>query len=176
MLVTLDAGLRAVPTDREALEGAVGEVRAALRTAEAAGDDRAVLARTRELGFGLLVLGDHAAAARLLARAAALADAAGDVRSAVAARVNLGDAHRYAGDHAGAEPVYRRALADARRDAPDRVDFALQHLGKHCTELGRRAEARSLLREALALREAKGDAALIKSTRAALQAAEDLAV
>jgi len=180
--VTFDAGLRSVPTDPEALAEVVGEVRAALRAAEQAGDDRTVLALTRELGAGLLALGDHAAAARHFARAVGLAEAAGNVRSAIAARINLGDAHRYAGDYASAEPLYRRALDDARRAAPDLVDFPLQHLGKHCTEAGRRAEALALLREALALREAKGDPSLLASTRAALRllngsdAAEDLAV
>jgi Flp pilus assembly protein TadD len=66
---------------------------------------------------------------------------------------------------------YEPALAPARRAAPDRVDFALQHYGKHLIDAGRIDEAVACLREALRLRQTKGDPALVESTRNALDLA-----
>jgi hypothetical protein len=48
------------------------------------------------------------------------------------------------------------------------VDFALQHYGKHLIDAGRVEEAVVCLREALRLRQAKGDKELIESTIKAL--------
>ncbi|GAA3047135.1 hypothetical protein GCM10020229_68140 [Kitasatospora albolonga] len=157
-LITLDPTGRMVPTDRPALEH---HVTALLATAPT--DAREL----RQAGVGLLALGRLPDATALLERA--LAAAEGPTR--VAVRINLGDAHRYAGALDAAEPHYREALRLARADHPGLVHFCLQHLGKHRTDQGRLAEARTLLTEALTLRQLLGDASLVASTEAALRAA-----
>ncbi|MFI5533852.1 tetratricopeptide repeat protein [Kitasatospora sp. NPDC051853] len=157
-LITLDATGRMVPADRPALERAVA---ALLTTAPT--DPREL----RRAGVGLLALGRLPDATALLAQA--LTRAEGPTRIAV--RINLGDAHRYAGALDKAEPHYREALRLARAEHPGLAHFCLQHLGKHRTDQGRLAEARTLLTEALTLRQVLGDADLVASTEAALHRA-----
>lgn len=89
-------------------------------------------------------------------------------RAEVAVRINLGDALRYAGDLQAAAAQCEPALALVRQSVPDRVDFALQHYGKHLIDAGRTDQAIVCLREALRLRQAKGDKELIDSTIKAL--------
>lgn len=163
-LVTLDAGQRMVPVNTEALRTAVD----LLRAVDPA-DDRELLVTSRRLGLALLVLGEHADAVEALERAVAIAVRLGDVRGEFAARINLGDAHRYAGRLGPDAEQYTRALHLARTHSPDRVDFALQHLGKHHIDAGEPDPARAHLTEALRLRTIKGDAKLIASTLATLR-------
>ena len=156
-LITLDDRQRVMPTDRAALRRAVDELRSVL--------DDSDVASLRRLGSGLTALGEHDEAQRVLGRALALATAGGDQRAAIAARINLGDAYRYAGDLDPARDHYAIALRQARAGVPDLVDFALQHQGKYFIDAGRPDDAATCLREALQLRETKGDPSLIKSTR-----------
>ncbi|WP_206185091.1 phosphotransferase [Thermoactinospora rubra] len=150
-----------VPADREALTARV----AAARPTD--------FGSFRQTGCDLLVLGRYGEALDHLDRALELADTG---RRRVAVLVNLGDVYRYSGDAPTAELLYRRALELARDSAPDAVSFPLQHLGKALAEQGRLAEARASLEEALALREAAGDAEPAESTRAALLALDRLPI
>jgi tetratricopeptide (TPR) repeat protein len=163
-LVTLDLAQRMVPVDAAALRAAVGQ----LRVVEPA-DDRELFVLSRRLGFALIALGEYADAVDALARAVTVAVRLGDAGAEVAARINLGDAHRYAGRLGPGAEQYVRALSLARAHVPARVDFALQHLGKHHIDAGEPDLARACLTEALRLRRAKGDAGLIASTSAALK-------
>jgi len=149
-----------MPTDRAALRRAVDELRGSL--------DHADVSSLRRLGSGLTALGEYDEAQQVLARALELAGTGGDQRAEIAARINLGDAHRYAGDLEVARDHYEMALRQAREHVPDLVDFALQHQGKYYIDAGRMDQAAECFREALRLREAKGDPSLIKSTRDAL--------
>ncbi|GIF23797.1 tetratricopeptide (TPR) repeat protein [Actinoplanes tereljensis] len=157
-LITLDADQRMVPVDAEALRAAVGQLQAT--------GDRGAL---RRIGVALVALGEYAEAVETLERAVSISVRLDDVPAEVAARINLGDAYRYAGRLGPAAEQYSRALRLAKAQAPDRVDFALQHLGKHHIDAGEPDLARACLAEALRLREAKGDAGLIASTIAALK-------
>jgi tetratricopeptide (TPR) repeat protein len=122
----------------------------------------------RMVGSGLTALGDYDAAGQVLEEALDLACQLGDPRAEVAARINLGDALRYADDLDAARTHYESALRLARQSVPDRVDFALQHLGKYHIDAGQGGQAVACLREALQLRQAKGDPDLIRSTVDAL--------
>jgi tetratricopeptide (TPR) repeat protein len=146
-----------VPADRGALERFVAGLLAGPL------DRPGVL---RQAGVGLLVLGRHKEAVRLLRRAL---DLAADGRQAIPVHINLGDAHRYGGDTEAAEPHYREALRLAETGHPDLVHFCLQHLAKQRLDQGRTAEARALLEEVLRLRRALGDASLLVSTRETLR-------
>ncbi|MFF2040982.1 tetratricopeptide repeat protein [Kitasatospora sp. NPDC058170] len=171
-LITQDEDLRMVPTDRDRLAGAVGEIREDLRMLPPGTDDarRRVLARWA--GIGLVSLGDYHDARAFLRQALDLATASGNTRAVIATELNLGDAYRYAGEAETADVLYRKALDTARSRHPELVDFALQHFGKHLMERGDLVPARAHLREAWRLRIAKGDTGLIESTQAALDRVE----
>ncbi|MGW2840580.1 tetratricopeptide repeat protein [Streptomyces sp. NPDC001493] len=167
-LTTQNDDLRMIPTNRAELVAAVGELREELRglPTDADHDRRRVI--NRWIGIGLLTLGDYPEALGHLNQALSLAVASGNGRAVIAAELNIGDAHRYAGATEEAEVLYRKALAAAREQHPELVDFALQHFGKHLMEEGNLQGARARLQEALALRQSKNDATLIESTQAAL--------
>lgn len=167
-LITQDEGLRMVPVDRGQWTDAVAGTREELRAIAEGTDDAKARVLARWTGIGLMTLGDHDDALVFLHRALDLAAASGNTRAVIATELNLGDAYRYAGEVKRAEVLYRRALAGARGQHPELVDFALQHLGKHLMEQGSLTTARAHLQEALRLRTAKGDAGLIESTQAAL--------
>lgn len=76
----------------------------------------------RQAGVGLIALGDHVQAQRVLAEAV---DRADTPHRRVAALVNLGDAHRYPGELVEAEPLYREAIGLARVECPGALHFAL---------------------------------------------------
>ena len=160
-LARFDDRLRAVADDPAAVRRALAEARARIGDG---GDPARLLGYA---GNALRLLGEHeeAVAAHREALAAAPAGRAG-----LAARIRLGESLRCADDFAGAERELRAALEQAGAASPLR-HFALQHLGKTLVDAGRREEAATVLAEALALREAKGDAALVESTRAALERA-----
>lgn len=167
-LVVMDARLRMVPVDADALRAAVD---ARIAELDSVNGTREHLNLLRRIGSGLTALGDFAMARWMLSQALSYAVNLGDPSAEVAARINLGDALRYAGDMEAAAAQYEPALALARRAVPDRVDFALQHYGKHLIDAGCIDQAVECLREALRLRQAKGDPVLIESTRKALDLA-----
>ena len=160
-LITYDDELRMIPADTAELETEVDR--------HSRGEGYQQL---RAAGVGSIALGRYDAARDLLVRARELADTQTRL---IAVEINLADAHRYAGDLVEAERLCRRALATARSDSPDLIDFAAQHLGKCLTDQGRFDDARDALNEALRLRLAKGEQSLIDSTRAALERLEELA-
>jgi tetratricopeptide (TPR) repeat protein len=86
------------------------------------------------------------------------------------ALIGLGEALRCADRFAEAEARLRTALSLGT----DYEDFALQHLGKTLLDAGKVTEGRACLDRALALRQRKGDAELIGSTRLALARADEL--
>ncbi|MGW2377421.1 hypothetical protein [Kitasatospora sp. NPDC001683] len=173
-LIDQDEGLRMVPTDRNELTAAVGQLHEELRALSEESDPARARVLTRWIGIGQMCLGHHEEARTILRQSLDLAAAIGNTRAVVATGLNLGDAHRYAGDVQTADALYRSALNTARSQHPELVDFALQHTGKHFMERGDLADAQAHLQEALRLRVAKGDAGLIESTQAALARVEML--
>lgn len=171
-LITQDAGLRMVPTDRNELTTAVDQLREELRALSKGADPARTRVLTRWIGIGQLSLGNHDEARTFLRQSLDLAAASGNTRAVVATGLNLGDAHRYADDVQTADALYRSALNTARSQHPELIDFALQHTGKHLMERGDLAGAQAHLQEALRLRIVKGNTELIESTQAALDRVE----
>ncbi|MEV7353686.1 hypothetical protein [Kitasatospora sp. NPDC091276] len=171
-LITHDDNLRMVPTDRNELTTAVGQLDEELRGLAEEADPARARVLTRWIGIGQMCLGHHEEARTILRQSLDLAAALGNTRAVVATGLNLADAHRYAGDVQGADALYRGALNTARGQHPELVDFALQHTGKHLMERGDLADAHTHLQEALRLRIAKGDTDLVESTQAALDRVE----
>ncbi|MFG2999771.1 tetratricopeptide repeat protein [Streptomyces sp. NPDC048340] len=167
-LITHGENLRMAPVDREKLTTAVHNLREELQALPEDADPSRARVLARWTGVGLLTLGDYDDARTFLRRALDVATATGDTRAVIATELNLGDAYRYAGDAEAAGAIYRSALDTARTQHPELADFALQHLGKYLLEQGDLIQARAHLREALHLRQAKGDAGLVESTQAAL--------
>jgi tetratricopeptide (TPR) repeat protein len=122
----------------------------------------------RQVGVGLIALGDHRHAQKVLERALSLATTP---RQTVATLINLGDAHRYGGDLAGAEPNYTKAIETAKSSCPEVLHFAMQHYGKHLIDARKPKLAAEVLQEVLKTRERIGDQALIASTREVLNLA-----
>ncbi|HWG26042.1 tetratricopeptide repeat protein [Actinospica sp.] len=158
-LISLDGRGRMVPRDRAALEQLVDSLSGETE------DSR----RMRQLGVGLLVLGRHSEALRVLRAALAMCEHDGETARAAAIHINMGDAHRYGGDLSAAEPHYQAALGIAEATAPELLAYAWQHLGKQRLDEGRTAEARSYFNLTLAARETSGDSELAASARAALR-------
>ncbi|MFD7586172.1 hypothetical protein ACFV84_12230 [Kitasatospora sp. NPDC059811] len=171
-LITHDDNLRMVPTDRNELTTAVGQLHEELRALPEGTDPARIRVLARWIGIGQMCLGHHAEARTFLRQSLDLAAAIGNTRAVVATGLNLGDAHRYAGAVQAADALYRSALNTARSQHPELLDFALQHTGKHLMERGDLAGAQAHLQEALRLRIAKGDTGLVESTQTALDRVE----
>ncbi|MEU8540856.1 tetratricopeptide repeat protein [Streptomyces sp. NPDC048717] len=171
-LIKKDEGLRMVPIDRNQLATAVNGLHEELRALPTGTDPDRARVLTRWIGIGHMTLGDYPGARTFLRQALDLAAASGNGRAVVAIELNLGDVYRYGGEVETAGGYYRSALASARAQHPDLVDFALQHTAKHLMEKGDLASSHAHLLEALELRIAKGDAELITSTRAAVARVE----
>ncbi len=164
-----DERLREVASEPAAVERALAAGRRALTEATEPREESRLLGY---VGNALRMLGRHDEAVAAQARALALAEELGDARGVVVARIRLGEALRCADELERAEAELRTALAAARMQPELALtDFALQHLGKTLLDTGRAGEAEPLLAEALALRQEKGDAALVESTRLALDRA-----
>jgi HTH-type transcriptional regulator, pleiotropic regulator of extracellular virulence genes len=118
------------------------------------------------IGEQYRMLGEYNTALPYLQKAVALAAELGDSRQEIANLLRLATALQYADRHAEALPLFRDALTKSR--GSDYEDFALQHTGKCLVELGQTEEARKHFEAALALREIKGEADLLTSTREAL--------
>ncbi|GAA2812156.1 hypothetical protein GCM10010505_42820 [Kitasatospora aburaviensis] len=157
-----------VPIDRDALVAEVARLREELAGEAGRADPARTRMLTRWIGIGLLSLGAPGDAQAFFRWSLALAASAHNTKAVVATGLNLGDAHRYAGDLPAADALYRGALATARSQCQEILDYALQHFGKHLMESGALADARTHLQEALRLRIAKGDIELLASTQAAL--------
>ena len=173
VLALFDARLRQVPRDPIALAAAARLATRQLRQARSVGDRDAELRLRGYLGTAYRILGRWRAASGHLRAAYSLARAANLPAAEVVALIRLGEVDRCRDAFPSAEACFREALAKCRADSRLGVyeDFALQHLGKCLLDMGCHAEALSCLDAALHLRTAKGDAALIASTEAALNLA-----
>lgn len=162
---------RGYADDPEAVEVALVRATAALVAAGAAGDDAARLELLGRVGEMERMLGRLDDAIAHLRTARTLARERGDARREITALIRLATALQYHEEHAEADALFRECLAAiARTGERGHEDFAHQHYGKCLVEQGRTVEAVAHFEHALALRQARGDAGLIASTRAALAA------
>lgn len=144
---------------------------ATLRAALPSAPGEACRLRSR---LGMLLLADPATfdeGFALLERVQAALRGGEDVHGLAVNTIRHGTALQYAGRHREAIARFDEAvvLIEAHSLSPLR-DFALQHKGKCLAECGRLRDAERCLREALALRLAKGDAELVASTERAIAA------
>lgn len=123
------------------------------------------------LGVCLRMLGDLDKAAEILLVALTLAKAEGNRNSYLANSLRLAHVYQWQRRFVEADSIFTSSIALCRNspELHDYLDFALQHYGKSLFDQGRFYEAESMFKEALILREAKGDDALISSTRFALE-------
>lgn len=142
----------------------------ALHDAEDAGDREAALAAHGAMSDAFRMLGQLDPAVRHGEEAVELARALDRPKSLAANLIRLATALQYRNQHDEAEPLFAEGRALAAKVGV-LEDYALQHHGKSLAEQGKWAEAIACFERALALREAKGDAALIASTREALDEA-----
>lgn len=160
--------------DPAALRRQLQEHLAQLERVKAGPDALEVIRMTGLIGEEYRFLGEYETVLPLLEEALAGAQQLGARRLEMVNCIRLATAYQYAGCHNKAEALFRRALELAREpEHADRLDFALQHLGKCLVEMGRLEEATACFEEALALRQAKGDAGLIASTEQALGVARE---
>ncbi|MEY9973341.1 tetratricopeptide (TPR) repeat protein [Lysinibacillus sp. RC46] len=83
--------------------------------------------------------------------------------------IRLGEAIKYNGNPMKALGIFNEVLDKCKANNNlAYLDFAIQHKGKCLLELGEIAEAEKCFKEALKLRELKGDVSLIESTQQGL--------
>lgn len=128
-------------------------------------------------------LGDHLRlspdareeAVQLLQSAIDLALHLGYFRAVAVNRIRLGTALQYSGQHEHAVAEFRQAIALIESRRIRRLkDFALQHMGKCLAEMGCYAEARKCLKQALRLRQRRGNQSLADSTLRALKFLDEI--
>lgn len=168
-LTRMDGCLRQVATDPDAVRTAIAMAAGALEDAREAGDRQVELSMLGYLTEAHRIIGDVEAAERY-GRAGVEGAESGTARQRVAARLRLGEVLRCAGRYAESAEALRTALAEIV-DADTEIyrDFVLQHLGKTYLNANLRDDAIMALREALRIRQRKGDAALIASSEEALR-------
>lgn len=141
----------------------------ALEEARKAGDAQVELSMLGYLTEAYRIIGDVETAERHGRAGLEIAER-GTARQRVVARLRLGEVLRCAGRYDEAGRTLRTALAEIV-DAETEMyrDFVLQHLGKTYLNANLRDDAIMALREALRIRQRKGDAALIASSEEALK-------
>lgn len=168
-LTQMDAYLRQVATDPGTVRQAIAAAARALKDAREAGDKRAELSLLGYLTEACRIIGDIETAERHGRAALELAEN-GTARQRIVSRLRLGEVWRCAGRYTEAAQILRTALTDiVDTDTEMYRDFVLQHLGKTYLNANLRDDAIMALREALRIRQRKGDAALIASSEEALR-------
>jgi tetratricopeptide (TPR) repeat protein len=135
-------------------------------------DDQERLRLLGRLGDHLRQSPDHATAAiELLQQAIELARSIGHPAALAGNLIRLATAEQYAGRHEQALATFAKAREVIDAHAVEGLrDFACQHMGKCLTEMGRWDDAQAMFDTAAQLRESRGAAGLLASSRQALSA------
>jgi hypothetical protein len=167
----MDDCLREVPADPAAFAAAVERLTDAVERARS--QPRDLLARLGEAAPALRIAGRLDEARHAASAAVALAGLLEDPRAAYENQLRLAAVLHWQGQYALSTPLFDLLVSQARAVAGlgDLLDEALHRAALNLLDEGRPGQAAHFLREALALREAKGDAAPIKATRRALAVA-----
>lgn len=173
-----DAALREVPVDAKAFAQAVD--RCVEEIAAARSQPKRLLAMLGEATPLLRIAGRLEEARRTASAAIAIAELLEDARAAFASRVGLAAVMQWEGRFELSTPLFDQLIAEARGTPAlaDLADEVLQQAGKNLLQQRRYAEAARCFRDALKLRRAKGDDALMEASAEALrvtQAAEQAA-
>ncbi|MDX8046516.1 tetratricopeptide repeat protein [Gracilibacillus sp. S3-1-1] len=93
-----------------------------------------------------------------------------DIVKEIITLIRIGEVYKYDDQHRQALVLFEKALSLCEKNGVDHyVDFVLQHIGKCYMEMNQLEYAEKYLRQALALRQQKGDKALIASTLEAME-------
>jgi tetratricopeptide (TPR) repeat protein len=168
-----DENLRDVPADRAGMEGAARHLETLLSSSDTQPRER--LRDLGRLGVYLRILGNLDAAQESLKDAIALANELGDEKAALANRIRLGHVYQWQRRFAEADTVFAAVVEQCEQDMRFReyLDFAYQHYGKSKFDQGLYTEAEAFFRQALDIRQARGDEELIASSRLAWERASD---
>ena len=167
-----DAELREVPLDPPAFAAAVDRLVEDIAAAKS--QPARLLAMLGEATPLLRIAGRLDEARRTASAAIALAELLEDVRATYVNRIRLAHVMQWEKRFELSNPLFDQLIGQARSspELADLTDTVLQHGGKNLFDQRRYAEAARCFREALKLRTAKGDAALVEASTQALRAAQ----
>lgn len=167
----LDDRLREVPVDPQAFAAEVERLTEAVEKARS--QPRELLARLGEAAPALRIAGRLDEAQRAASAAVALAGLLEDARAAYENQLRLATVLHWQGQYALSTPLFDLLVTQARAVAAfgDLLDEALHRAGLNLLDEGKPEQAAHGLREALALRSRKGEAALVEATARALASA-----
>lgn len=164
-----DESLREAPLDPQAFGAAVDRRVDAIATVKS--QPARLLAMLAETTPLLRIAGRLDEARRTASAAIALAELLEDPRAAFENRLRLAHVMQWERRFELSNPLFDQLIAQARGtpELADLADAVLQHAGKNLFDQHRYAEAAHCFREALALRRAKGDDALMEASAEALR-------
>jgi hypothetical protein len=167
----LDERLREVPLDAAAFAAEADRLTDAIQAPHS--QPRELLGRLGEAAPVLRIAGRVDEAQRAASAAVALAGLLGDPRAAFENQLRLAHAMQWQGQFALSTPLLELLVAQARSVGAfgDLLDAALHHAGLDLFDQGEFGQAARCFREALAIRQRKGDAASVAISTAALAAA-----
>ncbi len=121
------------------------------------------------LGNLYRIYGEQQKAVKILTECVTIANNQNTSNREIVALIRLGEAIKYNDNPMKALEIFNEVLEKCKANNNLLyLDFAIQHKGKCLLELGGYVEAEKCFKEALKLREFKGDVSLIESTRQAL--------
>ncbi|PJO40654.1 hypothetical protein [Lysinibacillus xylanilyticus] len=121
------------------------------------------------LGNLYRIYGEQQKAVKILTECVTIANNQNNSNREIVALIRLGEAIKYNDTPMKALEIFNEVLEKCKANNNLLyLDFAIQHKGKCLLELGGFVEAEKCFKEALKLREFKGDVSLIESTRQAL--------
>ena len=164
----LDDRLREVPVDAAAFAAEVERLTDAVAASHS--QPRELLGRLGAAVPALRIAGRLDEAQHAASAAVSLAGLLDDPGAAYDNQLRLATVLHWQGQFALSTPLFDLLVSQARAVAElgDRLDEALHRAALNLLDEGKAGQAAHLLREALALREAKGDATPIEATRRAL--------
>lgn len=105
----------------------------------------------------------------ILTKCVTIASNQNNSKREIVSLIRLGEAIKYNGEPVKALEIFNEVLVKCKANNQLLyLDFAIQHKGKCLLEIGEIAEAEKCFKEALNLRELKGDVSLIESVQQAL--------
>ncbi|MDH5265690.1 MAG: tetratricopeptide repeat protein [Betaproteobacteria bacterium] len=169
----LDGRLHEIPVDPGAFAAEAERLTDAIRATHS--QPRELLAALGKAASVLRIAGRLEEAQRAASAAVAIADLLGDRRAAFENQLRLAHAMQWQGQFTLSTPLLDLLVAQARSmgEFRDLLDTALHHAGLDLFDQNRHGEAARCFREALALREARGEADLAQASAAALAVVTD---
>jgi tetratricopeptide (TPR) repeat protein len=157
--------LRDEPKNAALLANKVDQKLIELATARSSEDQRATLILLGQIGELCRAIGQQTEAVALLTEAVALARESHDSQAIIINQIRLATALQYQGEHDRAAALFEHLLTLPEQS---HRGFVLQHFGKCLCEMGRVVEGIGCFEQALVVRQAAGQLALLTSTQDAL--------